>query len=194
MATNVLTSVDSPSWLNQWSMPFLWIILAPIVTVPLSAILFSTLAGYHSPAEVGLPDRSSHGWFSFIREYSEVVPTLIAFSLPGLFNLAPFVWMLSAKPRVRMAGALAGLMGLVRLGIPLAVLMLGFDRLTNASGTSYFDFVTEGFVLFWGEPHDVIWFFGALAWLGTLLVWASFLMILYVYEQLTGREGEEASS
>ncbi|MEE9208706.1 MAG: hypothetical protein V3U67_10135 [Gemmatimonadota bacterium] len=188
MVTTELTSRASSSWLNHWSMPFWWIILAPIVTVPLSAILFSTLAGYHSPAEVGLPDRSG-AWFIEANAYSEVVPTLIAFTLPGLLNLAPFIWTLSAKPRVRMAGALAGLLGLVRLGIPLAVLMLGFDRLTNASGTSYFDFVTEGFVLFRGEPHDVIWFFGALVWLGTLLMWASFLMILYVYEQLTGNTG-----
>jgi len=185
MATNELISVDSPSWLNKWSMPFWWIILAPIVTVPLSAILFSGLAGYLEPPEVGLPDRTAN-MFIGANAYSEVVPTLIAFTLPGLLNLAPIIWTLSAKPRVRMAGVVAGLLGLVRLGMPLAVLMLGFDRLTNASGTSYFDFVTEGLVVFWGEPHDVIWFFGAVAWLGSLLVWGSFATISYVYEELTG--------
>ncbi len=46
METTELTSRASPSWLNKWSMPFLWIILTPIVTVPLSAALFLLLAGY----------------------------------------------------------------------------------------------------------------------------------------------------
>ncbi len=167
MATNELTSVDSPSWLNKWSMPFWWIILAPIVTVPLSAILFSVLAGYHEGPDVGLPPDRAPGWFGTL-QYSEAVPTLVAFTLPGLLNLAPVIWILSAKPKVRMAGALAWLLGLVRLGIPVAVLMLEFDRLTNASGTSYFKFVT-GFGP--PDPYGEVWFLGFLAWLGTLLVW-----------------------
>ena len=167
MATTELTPVDSPSWLNEWWRPFVWITFTPIVTVPLSVILFITLAGNQSPAEVGLPDPCEGCWFT-THEYAEVVPTLIAFTLPGLLNLVPFVWILSAKPRVRMAGALASLLGLVRLGIPLAVLMLGFERLTNAGGTSYFHFI-QGFAP--DSPGLEVWFYGALAWLGSLLVW-----------------------
>ncbi len=186
MATSELASVDSPSWLNDWWWPFAWITLTPIVTVPLSAILFSTLAGYHSPGEAGLPDRSEHGWFGSTHEYAEVLPTLIAFVLPGLLNLVSFLWVSSTRPRVRAAGIVAGLLGIVRVSIPVIVLMLSFDRYANASGTSYFDFVTEGFMVFAPAPHLELWFFGALAWLGTLLVWALFAVILCISEWRTG--------
>ncbi len=182
MATNELTSVDSPSWLNDWSRPFWWIILTPIVTVPLSAILFSVLAGYHSPGEVGLPDRSEHGWFGTTYEYAEVLPTLIAFALPGLLNLVPFLWVSSTRPRVLAAGIVAGLLGIVRFSIPVIVLMLSFDRVTNPGGTAYFEFP-----LGIGSLSKVeVWFFGALAWVGSLLVCALFAAILCISEWRTG--------
>ncbi len=189
MATNELTSVDSPSWLNKWSMPFWWITLTPIVTVLLSTILFSALAGYQTPAEVGLPDPAAgcdrdswFGGFCPTYEYSEVAPTIFAFVLPGLLNLLPFLWVSSTRPRVLAAGIVAGLLGVLRFSIPVVVLMLSFDRVTAPGGTTYFEFA--GWINF--SPHGDIWFFGFLAWLGSLLVWASFLMILYIYEQPTG--------
>ncbi len=177
MATNELTSVDSPSWLNKWWRPFLWIILTPIVTVPLSTILFSVLAGYHEPQEVGLPSKAVPGWLfgepTYPYEYFELVPTVVAFTLPGLLNLVPLLWALSTKSKVRIAGIVAGLLGLLRLSIPPIVLMLGFDRVTNAAGTSYFEY-DASWTLGYPTPHSEIWFFGVLAWLGTLLVWAVF--------------------
>ncbi len=190
MATNELTSVDSPSWLNKWWMPFLWIILTPIVTVPVSAVLFDTLAGPQTPAEVGLPDPAAgcdrdswFGGFCSTYPYSEVAPTIFAFVLPGLLNLVPFLWVSSTRPRVRAAGIVAGLLGIVRFSIPVIVLMLSFDRVTAPGGTTYFDF-GGGWINF--SPHDDVWFFGFLAWLGSLLVWVLFVIIWYVYQQLTG--------
>ncbi len=197
MATNELTSVDSPSWLNKWSMPFWWIILTPIVTVPLSAILFSVLAGYHEPQEVSLPPNPPpcpflNGFFGdpvpdcgprF--RYSEVGPTIIAFVLPGLLNLVPFLWVSSTRPSVLVAGTVAGLLGLLRLALPPTVLMLALDRVSSDGG-SYFEYTLGWFD---ESPFFLVWFYAALAWLGSLLVWASFLMILYVYEQLTGNTG-----
>lgn len=194
MVTNELTSVESPSWLNKWWMPFLWIILTPIVTVPLSAILFSVLAGYLEPPEVGLPPNPPtcpflNGFFGdpvpgcgpqF--RYSEVGPTIIAFALPGLLNLAPFLWVSSRRSMVRTAGIVAGLLGLLRLALPPTVLMLSLDRVSSDGG-SYFEYVLGWF----GEsPFIIVWPYGALAWLGTLLVWGAFAIISYVYEQLTG--------
>ncbi len=128
MATNELTSVGSPSWLNKWWMPFLWIILTPIVTVPVSAVLFDTLAGYQTPAEIGLPDPAGtdgcDGWFCPTYQYSEVAPTIVAFVLPGLLNLVSFLWVSSTRPRVRAAGIVAGLLGIVRFSIPVIVLIV----------------------------------------------------------------------
>ena len=199
MATGNLTSSSRFSWLNDWSMPFRWIILAPIVTVPLSAIAFAALI--RQPEEIGLPPNrpeSQIGLFqggscdSFLStpcyDYAEVVPALLAFALPGLLNLAPLAWTLSGSLRARIAGLTAGLLGALRLAIPALVLMFGYERVTSPEGTSYFRWDTLDFIVP-SEPTFPIWFFGALAWLGTLLVWASFLMILYVYEELTGNTG-----
>lgn len=191
MTTAALTSRDSSSWLNQWWVPFLWIILTPIVTVPLSAMLFDALAGYHEPQEVGLPgpartdgcDRD--GWFGGwcpTYHYYEVAPTFIAFVLPGLLNLVPFLWVSSTRPRVLAAGIVAGLLGVLRLSIPVMVLMLAVDRVTNPGGTAYFEFRQgPGF-----DQSIAIPIFGFLAWFGTLLFWALFAVILCISEWRTG--------
>jgi hypothetical protein len=173
MATQELTSRGWSSWLDQWWHPFLWITLTPIVTVPLSYILFELLAGVHEPQEVRLPD--CEGCWFVTYEYSEVVPTAIAFTLPRLLNLAPLVWILSPDHRARSAGVVAGMLGALRLSIPLVVLMLSFDRVTNPDGMSYFHF-KQGWAPspYLVSPYLEVWFFGFLAWLGSLVVWALF--------------------
>ncbi len=181
MDTNELTSRDSSSWLNRWWLPFLWITLTPIVTVPLSAILFSVLAGYHGPADVGLPPNPPrgcpflNGFFGdpdpdcgpqFL--YSEVGPTIIAFVLPGLLNLVPFLWVSSRRSMVRTAGIVAGLLGLLRLALPPTVLMLALDRVSTDGG-SYFEYALGWFLD--ESPFIYVWYYGFFAWLGSLLAW-----------------------
>lgn len=187
MATRNLTSSSRFSWLNDWSMPFRWIVLAPIITVPLSVILFITLAGNQSPAEVGLPPNPPPCTFLpdlgliFSDEplsdytapdcgpqfrYSEVGPTIFALVLPGLLNLVPFLWVSSTRPRVLAAGIVAGLLGIVRVSIP-AIVLTASTRVTDAGGTTYFEWIDS-------SPHNEVWGAGILAWLGTLLVWALF--------------------
>ncbi len=170
MATTELTSRASLSWLNEWWEPFLWITVIPVITVPISAILFSALAGYHEGPDVGLPADRAPGWFGTL-QYSEAVPTAIVFTLPGLLNLVPLMWIFSNQSRARIAGLTAGLLGALRLAIPALVLTFGYERVTNPDGVPYFKFVT-GFGL--SDPYVGVWFFGALAWLVTLLVWAVF--------------------
>lgn len=175
MATNERTPVDSPSWLNEWWRPFQWIILTPIVTVPLSAILFSLLAGNQEPKAVGLPASDAGcSLFCAAYEYSELNPTLIAFTVPGLVNLVAFAWVLSKEPRVRIAAMVAGLLGLLRLSIPTIALLLTTHRLTNYDGVTYLQWDVGGIGPSFQMPHFDVWFFGALAWVGSLLVLAVF--------------------
>jgi hypothetical protein len=176
MATQELTS-RGWSWLNDWRLPFLWITLTPIVTVPLSAILYSALAGRQTPAEIGVPDPARtdgcDGWFCATYEYSEVGPTVLAFALPGLLNLVSFLWVSSTRPRVRAAGIVAGLLGVLRFSIPVIVLTAAFDRVTDAGGTTYFQF--SGWINL--SPHAEVWSAGFFAWLGSLSVWAVFRVL-----------------
>ncbi len=180
MPTGSHTAANRLSWLNRWWLPFLWIILTPTVTVPLSAILFSVLAGYHSPVELGLPANPPPCPFLFGDpdpncgpqfRYSEVAPTIFAFALPGLLNLLPFLWVSSTRPRVIAAGIVAGLLGLLRLALPPTVLMLALDRVSSDGG-SYFKYALGWFAN--DSPSIVVWPLGALAWLGSLIVWAVF--------------------
>lgn len=171
---------------NDWWNPFLWIMLAPIVTVPLSALLFVLLVGTHNGSDVGLPD-TSLPFQCFIDcpayaayEYSEVAPTVAVFALPGLLNLGPFVWVFSKKPKVRFAGIVAGLLGLLRLSVPPMALMLSFTRFTGADGTSYFQYSYDPDPYFDMEPLSeplldllsVVWGIGFLAWLASVLAFA----------------------
>ncbi len=165
MGVSGLASRVSFRWLNQLSAPFLWVMLTPIVTVPLSIYLFIVLAGYHEPEEIGLPSKASH-------EYFEVGPTLMAFTLPGLLNLVPFAWALAPKPRVRIAGIVAGLLGLLRLLIPPTALLLFFNRVTNPEGTSFFEYDTFRLVAP-PPPYIEIWILGFLAWLGSRVAWGT---------------------
>jgi hypothetical protein len=179
-------------------MPFWWIILTPIVTVPVSAVLFDTLAGYQTPAEVGLPDPAAgcdrdswFGGFCSTYRYSEVAPTIFAFVLPGLLNLVSFLWVCSTRPRVLAAGIVAGLLGIVRFSIPVIVLMLSFDRVTAPDGTTYFDF-GGGWINF--SPVDEVWSAGTVAWLATLIVRALFGSVWALFGWLSrgsvlGKEG-----
>ena len=161
---------------KDWWNPFLWIILTPIVTVPLSMLLFGLLVGTHDGSEVGLPNTSLPGGERYERcfidcpsyttyEYSEVAPTVVALPFPGLLNLAPFVWAFSKKPKVRIAGIVAGLLGLLRLSVAPTVLMLLFTRLTGTDGTSYFQWSSASGLL-------VLWGIGFLAWLASVFVFA----------------------
>jgi hypothetical protein len=197
MATNELTSRGSSLWLNEWWRPFLWITLTPIVTVPVSAIVFGALI--RQPEEVGFPPNNPQSQIDLFQggscdsflsspcyEYAEAVPTLLAFALPGLLNLAPIAWVLSKNIRVKVAALVALLLGALRLAIPVLVLMLGYETVANSEGTSYFRWDTLDFI-FPSEPTFPIWVLGALAWVGCLVAWAMFGGVISVLGRAAGR-------
>ncbi|MBI1886648.1 MAG: hypothetical protein HYS09_10120 [Chloroflexi bacterium] len=176
------TELTSRSWfsrLDKWWIPFLWLILTPIVTVPLSAGLFELLGGYHEPQAVGLSDRCGYSWFC-ATEYSEARATVMAFALPGLLGLAPFLWAASSKARVSSAGIVAGFLGTAQAWLPVLVLYLSFDRVTGDDGRTYF--LHSGWVE--SSAHSVVWFFGFVAWLASLVGW-------WLFGRLTRGSGRE---
>jgi len=175
-----MATPERRSWLNRWWLPFLWIILTPIITLPLSGGLFDALAGYHTPEEVGLraindPDCLDFACVEY--EYFQVgAPTVMAFALPGLLNLAPLAWLSSRNAKVRTAAVVAGALGVLRLLIPVFVL-LNLATVTNAAGESYA--VNPHSILgdvFGGadEPFSAVWDKSLLAWLASCAVWVVF--------------------
>jgi hypothetical protein len=191
MGTQAIAPTQRSFVLNKWWMPFLWIILTPLVTVPLSEALFDSLAGYQAPGEAGLPAINDPDCLDFAcvdYEYFELgIPTLIAFALPGLLNLVAFAWLVSTSRRVRTAAVVAGVLGVVRLMIPVIVL-LSFDTVTNAAGRSYA--VNPHSVLrdIYGtpEPFSAIWDQSALAWAASLVTWGAFRVLTRGSERVAG--------
>jgi len=181
------------SWLDDWWRPFLWIILTPIVTVPVSAVIFSALI--RQPQEAGFPPNNPQSLIDLFQggscdsflstpcyEYAEVGPTLLAFFLPGLLNLAPIAWVFSASMRVKAAALTALTLGGIRLAIPILVLTLGYERVTNAADTSYFRWDTLDFIAPSGPTFE-IWLLGAVAWLVTVVVWLMFWLGSRLYSR-----------
>ena len=170
--------------LDKWWSPFVWILVTPIVTLPLSVLLSPSA---HDGPELGLPDEPPDAIAGFCPEgddpfgscipnflspyyeYYEVTPIVMAFALPGLLNLASFGWAASGKRRVRAAGIVAGLLGLLRLSIPVTVLM-SLNRLTSEDGRSYLQFEATLF----SDLHLGVWLLGFMAWVGSSVVFVVF--------------------
>ena len=180
----------SATRINRWWLPFLWLMLTPLVTLPLNVVLFESLGEGYTGDEVGRPDAPPgqvEGWCpeddswggcipnlsSTSYEYYEVLPVVLAFVLPGLIHLVPFMLRLSKTPRIRLAGLVAGLMGLARLGVSLLVLLgLATDAATAPiSGTTYFRVERE---LLSGVPYMRFWVLSFLAWAACGAAWIVF--------------------
>ena len=179
------TARDKHFW-DDWLLAFILILVTPIVTVPVTAAVFDGLI--RQPEEIGLPPNGSgFGWGPFegggcnsllgptCYEYAEFAPTLLAFTLPGLVNLLPILWILSSRPRARLAGVVAGVLGIFRLSIPVMVLLLDFDRITAPDGGSYLRWASSAlFDLGLSGPEGDVWLFGGFAWLGCLIALFAF--------------------
>lgn len=122
-------------WFNGWSWPFLWILLIPVVTVPGQAILLQSvvqseaLHADQSNCVVLRRDYEYGMYHDFGCPVGDVLPTL----LPGLLNLAPLFWLLSARHQVRMAALVAGILGAIRLGVPAVLYIISHPQVSISS-------------------------------------------------------------
>lgn len=106
--------------------PFLWILLIPIATVWMQAVLLGPIVGRAHCELHGAGMEYSEVWHC---PSEDVWPTL----LPGLLNLVPLAWLILPDRRARFAGLVAGLLGFLRFGAPL-VLYLWVPMNGAASG------------------------------------------------------------
>ncbi|HJP41715.1 MAG TPA: hypothetical protein QGF35_08425 [Dehalococcoidia bacterium] len=107
--------------------PFLWITLAPLLTVPSSALLIFLFVGEHEAAALGLPPGEECRFTGVAKKcfsYYEFWRVWILFAVPGLLNIAVFAWLLSRSPYVRAAAVVAGTLGLVRVITPMAGILI----------------------------------------------------------------------
>ena len=164
--------VDRFQRLNHWWVPFAWVLVAPLILKLLNVSLFVALTDFHLPDEVGLPkpSRPDHGWHTVSYEYFKLVPAIITFASLGLLNLTPFLWSVSRRPGVRIAGIIAGLFGLLHLLIPMAVLFYDFKMFTGKEGVVYFHHAStfisgfDALHIVWAVSATLVWYCSAVAW------------------------------
>ncbi len=89
-----MTILNRPLW------PLLLVILSPFVTLPITGIVISFL-----------PECGNDWPLWQVRHLRLAL-------LPGVVDLVPFVWLLSAKSRVKHAAAIAGVIGVARVALP----------------------------------------------------------------------------
>jgi hypothetical protein len=103
-----------------WWLPFLWVILIPLVTVPLQVERLGSSSGF---ANASIHDRCE----LLSRPYESVVPgfktmntwrcdakDVVGTLSPGLFNLAPLLLLGWPRRRTRLAALVAGGLGALR--------------------------------------------------------------------------------
>jgi len=98
---------------DAWYWPFVWITLSPAVTVPLSFVILG-LSPEFSSADLG---RAS-GW----REVFWYLRDARLADLPGLLNLLALAWLACPSAQTKRAALLAGLLGAIRVAVPLLIL------------------------------------------------------------------------
>ncbi|MXZ89708.1 MAG: hypothetical protein F4Z07_12850 [Dehalococcoidia bacterium] len=112
--------------------PFQVLLITPILTLPLSAILLFALAGELDARALGLPERE---YRSLIRGdpgtsvnffYFDFWVVWLLLMLPGVVNLVPALWFLHRLAYVRVGAALALLVGALRsFLVPLLAVAIG---------------------------------------------------------------------
>ncbi|HCV00750.1 MAG TPA: hypothetical protein DGL25_06060 [Dehalococcoidia bacterium] len=189
---------SSAKWkrIQSWGrVPLLWILVTPILTLPLSALLLFTLGGEHRAEALDLPAGELCRFEGHIAQtcffYFEVWRTWLLLALPGLFNLVVIFWLFHSNGYVRVAAGIALTLGLVRsLVVPFA-----------AIGISHFSLITDGGMYFQvelvatGISNDIsspseeraIRQLLTAAWIGGAVAWAATIVVWQLYEPLMAR-------
>ncbi|MCY3881110.1 MAG: hypothetical protein OXG61_03210 [Chloroflexi bacterium] len=115
--------------------PFQILLITPILTLPLSAILLFVLAGELDARALGLPEREYRSLIRGALEsrgtpidlfYFDFWVVWLLLMLPGVVNLAPALWFLHRLAYVRVGAALALLVGALRsFLVPLLAVAIG---------------------------------------------------------------------
>jgi hypothetical protein len=93
-------------FVNSWLWPLLWLLLVPLITVPLTLRLLGGLEGCTALLHTPPPG------------YRCSTQAALLSLAPGLLNLLPALWLRSRDPSVRSAALLATALGAIRLAAP----------------------------------------------------------------------------
>ncbi len=139
-------------FVHRWYMPFIWITLSSLVTVPL-AIHHQLGMELQTGTELGL----AYGDSWVVRD--EFLESLVFYGA----NLFAAIWLFNADGSTRWAAFWATLLGLARIVVP--IMLATMSDVGFAANTHYVD---------WQTLRVVIWFQDAQFFLFGLMLWATF--------------------
>ena len=133
--------------MRRWGWPFLWVLLIPAISVPLSVFLQSHVTLYDG-AEVDLGGGGP---------WAKRESALGVFS-PVMLNLVALAWLFFGDGRARWAALWAGMIGAVGAILPFFIIV-NTDSL-GPDNTHY---------VYWIPTASLVWLGAFNAWLATLL-------------------------
>jgi len=139
-------------FVHRWYMPFAWITLSSLVSVPL-AIYFEFGMRLRAGAELGLP--YGNGWVSRDDVLASIVPYLL--------SIAAIVWLFDADGSTRWAAFWATLVAVARVGVP--VVLATTADVTLANNQHYVD---------WNAMRVLLWFQDFEMFAFGIIIWAVF--------------------
>jgi len=144
--------MSSWDFLHRWFMPFVWITLASLVSVPVAIYLQHGME-FSTGAELGLP----YGETWALRD--DFLATIVVYGL----NLGAIVWLFNADGSTRWAAFWASLLGISKIVMPIALSTMA--DVTIGADRHYVD---------WNTLRVVIWFQDAQLFVLGLMLWAAF--------------------
>lgn len=169
--------------------PLAWLVLSPVVTAPLSALLLFGFAEQLNARELGLPiwrneviPASLH-YFDFWR-------TFLLLTVPGLVNLLVVLWFLHRNGYMRIAAAVALVVALVRtFGVVFLFFIMTPSDLITHEGQWLMRLEVERTGLQALEPRAspevailqllaTVWLFGAFAWGPSVAIWGLYNLVM----------------
>ena len=177
------------------SSPLSWILVTPVVTLPLSALLLITLGGEHEATALGLPAGDLCKFQGFIAQtcffYFDFWRTALLLAAPGVLNLAAVLWLLDRNGYVRVAAVVALTLALVRtLIVPMATVVLAqFDVISDGSLLLRLEVEATGAFIDVDSPTEGVAIRRLLtaAWIGGAAAWGVSAVVWQAYEPLMAR-------
>ena len=179
------------------SSPFLWVVLAPLITVPVTGLLLvfaldarfppppeGSFAGTVAESRGGAAAEEDFGGltqdencfreedYGTCRYYYSLAPVLLIFAIPGLLHLLPVLGLRYARDAHERAQAGAAIAwGAIRFVLPFAVLLISFGL--AFSGGAYLEVAIGA-----SQSPDVavlydVWQAGIVAWGLSALTWVA---------------------
>ena len=147
--------------LRRWPWPFLWVLLIPAISVPLSVYLQSRIT-LHEGTALGLGNGGP--WAARDSALGTFLPTLL--------NLVAFAWFFFGDGRARWAALWAGIIGGAGALLPFLVILS-----TDSLGPDNIHYV------YWIPTVTLVWLGAFNTWLVTLVAGLVFRIIVHARDR-----------